>query len=187
MPTVEISFAALPAHVRTARLIAVAVARRANVPDDVLDELRLAVGEACSRAVALHQRHAPTELVRMALSDDDGSFSVEVVDAGPSDHFPPAMDALVLQVDTALDAVLGTASHAGTVGGAGAATDNGEAGGGMAGDPARDALPPGFGLAVIAGLVEDIDVSAATPTGTRVRMSWPAGREAGDSLAAAGG
>ena len=41
-----------PAHVRTARLVAVAVARRAGVDEDVLDEVRLAVGEACSRAVA---------------------------------------------------------------------------------------------------------------------------------------
>ena len=46
MPTVEVSFTALPAHVRTARLVALAVARRAGVTDDLLDEIRLAVGEA---------------------------------------------------------------------------------------------------------------------------------------------
>jgi serine/threonine-protein kinase RsbW len=165
MPTVEVSFAALPAHVRTARLIAVAVARRANVPDDVLDELRLAVGEACSRAVALHERHAPTKLVRMALSDDEGGFSVEVVDAGPTEQAAqsaPPMDALL-------------------------ATDAGHDDADPAGDPARDALPPGFGLAVIAGLVEDVEVTPAAPDGTRVRMWWRAGQQAGDSLVAAGG
>ncbi|MFL6137702.1 MAG: ATP-binding protein [Frankiaceae bacterium] len=160
MPTVEVSFAALPAHVRTARLIAVAVARRANVADDVLDELRLAVGEACSRAVALHERHAPSELVRMALSDDEGAFSVEVVDAGPSEQAAPPMDALLLAADPA---------------GGGAE---------LAGDPARDVLPPGYGLAVIEGLVEDVEVTPAAPEGTRVRMSWRAGAEAGDSLLA---
>ena len=166
MATVELRFSALPAHVRTARLVAAAVARRSGVDEAILDEVRLAVGEACSRAVALHQRHAPTEMVRMALSDDEGSFSVEVVDAGPSDHYAPAMDALSLAVDTG-------------------AAEEGESAGDPATDPARDVLPPGFGLAVIAGLVEDLDVSAATPTGTRVRMSWPAGRQAGESLAAA--
>ena len=162
MPTVEISFAALPAHVRTARLIAVAVARRARVADDLIDELRLAVGEACSRAVALHMDHVPTEPVLMLLSDDEGSFSVEVVDGGPSEHFPPAIDALSMRVQESIPP----------------ARD----GGSVAGDP----LPAGFGLAVIAGLVEEIEVSAAEPTGTRVRMSWPAGTQAGDSLAAAG-
>ena len=43
--------AADAAHVRTARLIAAAMARRSGVGEDVLDEVRLAVGEACARAV----------------------------------------------------------------------------------------------------------------------------------------
>ena len=54
MATVELRFSALPEHVRTARLVAAAVARRAGVDEAVLDEVRLAVGEACSRAVGLH-------------------------------------------------------------------------------------------------------------------------------------
>ena len=58
MPTVELRFSALPAHVRTARLVAATVARRSGVDEDLLDEVRLAVGEACSRAVA----PAPTAL-----------------------------------------------------------------------------------------------------------------------------
>ncbi|MGD0559378.1 MAG: ATP-binding protein, partial [Streptosporangiaceae bacterium] len=55
MATVDVSFTPLPAHVRTARLVATAVARRSGVPDSLLDEVRLAVGEACSRAVEAHQ------------------------------------------------------------------------------------------------------------------------------------
>ena len=68
MPTVEMTFTPLPAHVRTARLVATAVARRSGVPEALLDEVRLAVGEACSRAVELHQEHCPTEPVRVALT-----------------------------------------------------------------------------------------------------------------------
>lgn len=49
MATVELRFSALPEHVRTARLVAAAVARRAGVDEAVLDEVRLAVGEACTR------------------------------------------------------------------------------------------------------------------------------------------
>src|SRR6266511_3711869 len=55
MPTVRLSFSPAPAHVRTARLVAVAVARRAGVAEELLEEIRIAIGEACSRAVALHR------------------------------------------------------------------------------------------------------------------------------------
>ena len=45
MATVEVSFTPLPTHVRTARLVATAVARRSGVAEALLDEVRLAVGE----------------------------------------------------------------------------------------------------------------------------------------------
>ena len=67
MATVHLSFSPSPAHVRTARLVGVAVARRAGVADATLDEVRLAIGEACSRAVALHRRHALTDLIEVEL------------------------------------------------------------------------------------------------------------------------
>src|SRR6516164_10886908 len=85
MPTVEVSFTALPAHVRTARLVATAVARRSGVDEALLDEVRLAVGEACSRAVEAHQRHCPAEPVRIEMTDQDERFVVTV-----SDHAPTA-------------------------------------------------------------------------------------------------
>src|ERR1700689_2023480 len=82
MATVEISFTPLPAHVRTARLVATAVARRSGVDEALLDEVRLAVGEACSRAVEAHRLHCPAEPVRIALTDSAGRFEVEVTDTG---------------------------------------------------------------------------------------------------------
>src|SRR6059058_532051 len=97
MPTVEVSFTALPAHVRTARLVALAVARRAGVADDLLDEVRLAVGEACSRAVGVNQSKSPDAPVMMRLADEQDRFSVEVVDAGP-------LEASVTGADLDLDA-----------------------------------------------------------------------------------
>src|SRR5215469_13349742 len=80
--TVEVTFTPLPAHVRTARLVATAVARRSGVPESLLDEVRLAVGEACSRAVEAHRLHCPSQPVRIALSGQDGRFEIEVVNAG---------------------------------------------------------------------------------------------------------
>src|SRR5437764_13266666 len=84
MPTVRLSFSPAAAHVRTARLVGVAVARRAGVAAELYDEIRLAIGEACSRAVALHREHHISELVEVALADDD-RFSVRVVDRAPID------------------------------------------------------------------------------------------------------
>jgi len=80
MATVELSFTALPAHVRTARLVATAVARRSGVDESLLDEVRLAVGEACSRAVEGHLLYCPAEPVRLALTESAGRFEVEVTD-----------------------------------------------------------------------------------------------------------
>ena len=68
MATVEVRFTPLPAHVRTARLVATAVARRSGVDESLLDEVRLAVGEACSRAVESHRLHCPAEPIRVALA-----------------------------------------------------------------------------------------------------------------------
>jgi len=126
MATVELTFTALPAHVRTARLVAAAVARRSGVDESLLDEVRLAVGEACSRAVEEHRLHCPTEPVRLALTELAGRFEVEVTDTS------------------------------------------------MAGSGAEGATtyPPGFGIAVIAGLADDVQISE-TSAGTSIRMSWP--------------
>ncbi len=52
MPTVTLRFSPMAEHVRTARLVAVSVARRAGFGEDQLDEIRIAIGEACARAVA---------------------------------------------------------------------------------------------------------------------------------------
>ena len=84
MAHVELTLPALPAHVRTARLVVVAAARRAGLDDSLVDEVRLAVGEACSRAVGLHVRHAPTEPVRVTVADDPSGLTITVVDQGPA-------------------------------------------------------------------------------------------------------
>jgi anti-sigma regulatory factor (Ser/Thr protein kinase) len=155
MPTVKLSFTPAPAHVRTARLVGVAVARRAGVAAELFDEIRLAIGEACSRAVALHRDHAIPELIEVALADDDG-FTVVVTDRAP--------------IDAALGPALADpADLADTVALLDPGTDNDET------DPAtEEAVTVGMRLALLAGLVEDLSVRPADDhPGTAVRMSWP--------------
>lgn len=81
MPTVRLDFSPRPAHARTVRLVTVAVARHAGLTDGHLESIRQAIGEACSRAVARHQRAGTGELIRVVITDDD-MFEVRVVDHG---------------------------------------------------------------------------------------------------------
>ena len=131
MSTVEIRFSALPAHVRTARLVAAAAARRAGVDEELLDEIRLAVGEAGSRAVGLHRRGGLTSPGTATMGGDGKRLGVAVRD--------------------------------------------------NLGDPTELATPESggwddvvLGLAVLRGLVEDLEVHQRAD-GAEVRMGWPAG------------
>ncbi|MGW7331095.1 ATP-binding protein [Streptomyces sp. NPDC054840] len=138
MATVELRFSAQPEHVRTARLVAAAVARRVGVGEAVLDEVRLAVGEACSRAVGLHRSNGLTAPVRVVLTEEDKVFSIEVGDEVPSPS------------GSGTDAVPGITA---------VLESEGET---------EDEM----GLAVISGLVDDVEVSSGESGGT-IRMSWP--------------
>jgi serine/threonine-protein kinase RsbW len=153
MATVELSFTPLPAHIRTARLVATAVARRSGVDESLLDEVRLAVGEACSRAVAGHQRHCPSEPVRLSLSDLAGRFEVEVTDTVAVPSPVPAASAR-----------------------SGDPRERSESSAPSDDPPGRPASGSaemaGLGLAVIAGLADEVQISE-TCLGTRIKMSWP--------------
>ena len=157
MATVEVTFTPLPAHVRTARLVATAVARRSGVDEALLDEVRLAVGEACSRAVEAHRRHCPAEPVKIEMTDQGERFVVVVSDHAPTSTAP------------AVGAVAGTVADTNGHG----VSQGGPASTATLIQGADDAgIPAGFGLAVISGLADDVHVSS-TSSGVSVRMSWP--------------
>ena len=150
MATVELRFTALPEHVRTARLVAVSLARRAGVGDETLDEVRLAVGEAATRAVGRHRTSCPTEPVLVRLTDGEGRFVAEVVDVAPGDAGGPAPGSVAAEPDLA--------GHA-------EAEPRGV-------DALDEPLPDGIDLAVIGSLVDDVSVHTDSE-GSVVRMGWP--------------
>ena len=152
MATVHLTFPPDPAYVRTVRLVAAAEARRAGVSDELLDEVRLAVGEACTRAVALHRRHGLAEPIDMAMTDG-GRFTVRVIDRGPA--------ALAMNEPGETTGAIMAQVRAET--------------GRMPVD--EDAIMANVGIALLNGLVSDLDVvAAAGGRGTEVRMSWPISR-----------
>jgi anti-sigma regulatory factor (Ser/Thr protein kinase) len=134
---VSLRFAPLPEHVRTARLVAVALARRAGVEDGLLDEVRLAVGEACSRAVGLHRSAAPGEPVLVRFAPPGERFRVEVSDLVTGGPVPKQEES------------------------------DGE--GGLF---EANGIEADMGLAVLRGLVDDLEVETV-PAGGVIRMGWP--------------
>lgn len=76
---VTVSIARDPALVRTVRLVAAAVARRARLDEELVEEVRLAVGEACAILMAPHPNSVPaSDPVTVALAMDR-RFRVAVV------------------------------------------------------------------------------------------------------------
>jgi serine/threonine-protein kinase RsbW len=152
MATVELRIRALPAHVRTTRLVAAAVARRCGVHDPVIDEVKLAVGEACSRAVSLHEEHAPDTEVIIELTEGEHEFLAVVTDCGPpgsESDLPADVRAtdLRLLVERDLDSPVDGSRQP------------------------SDPLPAHLAFAVISGLVDELTVER-DPQRTTVRMRW---------------
>jgi len=172
MATITLTISALPAHVRTARLMAATVARRAGIAASAIDEIRLAVGEACSRAVAAHKLHCPTQPILLQLIDGSGPdpvsdtrtdttsralrangsatqrFEVVVTDSAPSKDTAETTN----HVEPMLDGLFldGEDTPPGGISG----------------------FSPGLGLAVITGLADEVRIEP-NDSGTVVRMSWP--------------
>ena len=139
MALVELLLSPLPSHVRTARLVVLAAARRAGIEDGLVDELRLAVSESCSRAVGLNARHAAGIPVKVLVSDDPSGLTLSVTDAGPA---------------------------------AGPAPDDLSEGMLEGQEDAEDFADPDVALAVLTGLVDQVEVDPG-PSGTTVTMRWP--------------
>jgi hypothetical protein len=167
MPKVELHISALPINVRTARLVAAALSRRMGLDAVVIDEVKLAVGEACSRAVSVHRSEGVTEPIIVQFRDDFDVLEISVVDCGPVGALLPASG------DAAIDGS-GTAV-------AEEAANLLEAAASSAQEPpyverAVDVadLAPKLGLAMIAGLVDDMSVEDRPESGgTMVTMRWP--------------
>lgn len=155
LATVHLAFSPDPAYVRTVRLVAASVARRAGVADELLDEIQLAIGEACSRAVALHRRYGLPDLIDVAMTDG-GRFTVRVVDRSPAESTGPEPG------ETTGDIMAQVAAESGRL------------------PMDEDAVTAGVGLALLTGLVSDLTVEQVSDgKGTEVRMSWPLGRRSG--------
>jgi anti-sigma regulatory factor (Ser/Thr protein kinase) len=113
---VELRFPPSAGHVRTARLVAAAVARRACLDDVRLDELRLAVGEACARAVRRCVEADCVAPVVLTVDDTGPGLVVEVADAAPEQlDGEPVVLSLLRGLADAVEVLDGTGGIGGRV------------------------------------------------------------------------
>lgn len=72
---------AVAAHVNTARLFVGAVARHFGIDEGSVDDLKLAVSEACNGAIRVRAAEADDRSIRIASMREEGSLLIEVEDA----------------------------------------------------------------------------------------------------------
>lgn len=145
MPVVRLDVAPDPAYVRVARLVAVSLARLHGVGEEVVEDVRLAVGEACGRAVAAQSR---------ALIDDPVVVDFE----GGAGLTVTVSDTVPLAAATGAEAVALLSN--------GSLSDT---------DPSPEYVetPPEV-IALLEGLADSVTVDTGS-AGTAVRLHWSRG------------
>jgi serine/threonine-protein kinase RsbW len=81
----ELTFPPKPEYVSTARHTVAALARLHEVPDEVVEDIKLAVSEACTNAVAANAKVGEGDPVRVVASVDEDAIVIEVFDVAGLD------------------------------------------------------------------------------------------------------
>ena len=80
----ELEIPARPEFIAVVRLVVSAAAQgRPNLPEQRIDDLKLAVSEACTNAIEAHDAAATTDHVRIRVYEGAERFEVCVEDRGP--------------------------------------------------------------------------------------------------------
>jgi serine/threonine-protein kinase RsbW len=82
VPGLELQIPPKPAFVRTARHAVAALARLHEAPEDLIEDIKLAVSEACTTAVARAESSegALTESLTVSAAVNDGRIQIDVFD-----------------------------------------------------------------------------------------------------------
>lgn len=146
-PVISLRISPTPAHVPTARLVAVAAARKLGAQLEALDDIKLAVSEACNRAIAAAIRCELTDAVELSISRQRTSAGEEQIVLVVRDYAPYR--------DTDTDAVSAWQQMATAV-----STEVSEE---LANAPL-----------LLTGMIDEIEIGPAPDgIGTLVRASWP--------------
>jgi serine/threonine-protein kinase RsbW len=83
----RLSFPAESIYIAMARLFAASVARHYGCPEEIVDDVKVAISETVTNAVKAHQRVSTDAPVLLKTRTAEGSLRFDVVDQGPGfDH-----------------------------------------------------------------------------------------------------
>jgi serine/threonine-protein kinase RsbW len=82
MSPVELEIPARSAYVGVVRLALSSLARSADLDEDTVDDLKMAVSEACANAVLSNEQAGGNEPVQITWSEEPGRVVIEVGDRG---------------------------------------------------------------------------------------------------------
>jgi anti-sigma regulatory factor (Ser/Thr protein kinase) len=80
---VELEIPPGSAYVAVVRLALAALARGAGLDEEAIEELKIALSEACTNAVLVHEEASIHEPVQVRWSEEAGRLVIEVADRGP--------------------------------------------------------------------------------------------------------
>jgi serine/threonine-protein kinase RsbW len=86
MSIVELDIPPRTAYVRVVRLALSSLARQAGLDEEKVDDLKIAISEACANAVIANEEAGSDEPVSISWKDEDDCLTIEVSDRGASDH-----------------------------------------------------------------------------------------------------
>lgn len=78
MPAIEIAIPPRSVYVAVVRLAVASLARHAGLDEDRVDDLRIAVSEACTNAVLAHEEAGTQDEVVIRWADDNDRLVVDV-------------------------------------------------------------------------------------------------------------
>ena len=90
MAQVELEIPSESVYVGVVRLVLASIARTAGLDEERLDDLKIAVSEACANAVLSNQQGSPESPVTIVWTDTPERLTIEVSDRGGS--FAPDPD-----------------------------------------------------------------------------------------------
>jgi serine/threonine-protein kinase RsbW len=82
--TVELEIPPRSVYVGVVRLAVASLARGAGADEETVDDLKIAVSEACANAVLGLERIDADDPIAISFSDDDGKLQLEVADRAPT-------------------------------------------------------------------------------------------------------
>lgn len=111
------------AYVSTVRLFAGAVSRHFGIDQDAVDDLKLAVSEACNGAIRVRETESANRPIRIDVTTDGASLVFEIEDAIDSGSSRPGVNTEDMIRGLSIELVQALFPDAGMIPGPGGATN----------------------------------------------------------------